>query len=292
MNELKPVEFTPFEPSFDDIMSEPEPLPEEVQNGAPLATWCEPLVNIYREKGPCYLWLRYVPGWPDLEIEEYFNDSMGKRPEWLEDEINNSGLSMIVDLPWHHTMEWVMANGLSPGQPFCIEVYPPHWSKVSYEYNEWDCDWYWDIVRIMPKSPQSAASSWERYLAAVRRDEEKLESARERVRLKRLRDPKALYLKWEGYWPHYYDDAPPGGVRVYLCSDHTSEAGRSYLAHEMFSAESDKGDREEALSKLVALAYKEGLVVLSKWERLRVPWRDGILLSEEAFRKLPVRQRM
>ncbi len=79
---------------------------------------------------------------------------------------------------------------------------------------------------------------------------------------------------------------------MYLCSDHTSENGRSYLAHEMFSAESDKGDREEALSKLVALAYKEGLVVLSKWERLRVPWRDGILLSEEAFRKLPVRQRM
>ncbi len=286
------TDFTAIEPTFDQVFSEPEPLPEEVQNGGPLAPWClAPLVNIYREAGPCYLWLRFVPGWPDLEIQEYHDESHGKIPEWLSEAISESGLSSIMDLPWQGTMPWMLEQGLSPGQPFCIEVYPPHWTKVSYEYEEWDCDWYWDIVRVMPKTPRAVASSWERHLAAMRRAHQREEKLREQVRRKRLLDARALYLQWESYYSQgYCDDSPPGGLRVTLCTKHTADAsGHHHFSHAIFSAESQDGHREEALEKLVERAYQEGLVVRSVWERLRKPWGGGILLSEEAFKKLPAK---
>lgn len=290
---IEPMEFRPLDdgPSFDEVFNEPEPLPEEVQNGEPLAIWCfDPLVNIYREKGPCYLWLRFVPGWPEVDLEEFYEDSIGPRPKWLDEEISNSGLDMIIDVP-HHAAGWMIEEGLSPGQPFCVEVYPPHWSKVSYEYNEWDCDWYWNIVRRMPCKPLSAASAWQRLFDGIRREEEKQARARERVRQKRMQDSKALYFRWESYWSHGYSDGEmPGGTRVSLCSDHTSENNRSYFSYEMFSAEHRDGDKAEAMNKLVERAYKEGLLVRTKWERLRRP-TAGIFMSEEAFRKLPVRFR-
>lgn len=289
-----------FEPNPDEILEifdEREPLPEEVQNGEPLAPWCfDPLTNIYREKGPCYLWLRFVPGWPELELEEYDDKQLGSKPKWLREQISESGVGGILDLPWHGTMGWMIGHGLSPGQPFCIEVYPPVWSKSGYYEVEYDCEWYWEIVRILPRTPKAAASSWDRHITRVRRGEEREKHLREvgeaKVRKKRIGDRAALYFRWESFWAtRYWDDmSPPDGIRVQLCSEHTAdERGRHWLSHVIFEGESRTGDREEAMRKLVEKAHRAGLVVRVALERIRKPWQGSLPISEAEFRKLPSR---
>jgi hypothetical protein len=281
---------------FADLLGEvsSEVVPKKVPDvkRPPIAPWTlKPMVNVFQgENGPCYIWLQFVPGCPDLELKECEHSWEGIEPEWFHEEKGSVGLDTIIDIPWNCHIEWMLSEGLSPGQPFCVEVYPPSYYKCSYEYDEWDCEWAWSVVRIMPRKLSTAASSWKRHLDNLQRDQEQEERIKARVHTKRMNDLDALYLQWERFYAYGYDgDAPPGGERVSLCSKHTGENGRNYFSPVLFTAESCVGDREEVLTQLVERAHKEGMVIRSKWERLRKPWRKS-LLSEAGLRGLPSRR--
>jgi hypothetical protein len=276
-------------------VNEPDPeIPEEEKRG-PMAPWMIPsLTNVYRPDGPAYLWLRLVPSW-GLEPEEFSTNEEGRRPRWLDDGISEDGLQGILSVSRECWVTWGLEHGICPGQPFCVELYPPRWTKSGYEYEEWDCEWNWDIVRVIPKDPMKAGRCWQRYIESYDRNMKRLqrrqEQDREWVERKRVSDPSALYLRWESYFARgqsTYDDMEiPAGVRVCLCSRHTKNlAGQVITSDRMAMGEDDGGDKNKAFENLLTDFAKTGFhEPPTQWDRLR-QYPPKPYISERTLRAL------
>jgi hypothetical protein len=283
---------------------EPNPGPEleESEKRGPVAPWgLPPMANVYQPGGPVYLWLRLLPEGGDLYLEEFNEDEIGVRPRWLDEQISENGLDSIVQHDdWKPDagswVYWALTNGIGPGQPFCVEVFPPHWYKSgSYEYEEWDIEWTWNLVRVMPRAQAAAARSWEHYYAVEHFWQERRERAKDRVKMRRELDKSALYLRWFTYFAPgqaYYDDMEcPAGVGVQLCSKHTrDEHGLSHFPETVLEGRSNKGDREEALNKLIDQFTKTEIGrPRTTWTLLR-EHPIGPRISEAGLRSLPQHQ--
>ena len=166
---------------------------------------------------------------------------------------------------------WGLSEGIGPGQPFLVHVLPPRWYESGWEVREWDVEWTWDLIHVMPRKPENAAKSWQRYVDRQKRYEEKSQRLLKRLRYRREHDPKALLLKWESYWAHGYADGPPDGIRVHLDSKHIKQDWvtlNSYLAE----GEDNDGSRQVALAKLLT-AVKTKYPHLSDVDLGKLPYR-------------------
>jgi hypothetical protein len=260
-----------------------EPIPPaEIQEAA--ATWLiPPLTNVYRAGGPAYIWLWLLPGgWRDLEVQECADDSIGTSPEWLDGDRDFESIMGYRHAAYDDESEfaggwvqWGIESGIGPGQPFCIEVYPPTWHKTSYEYDEWDCEWEWNVVRVMPRSPRGSAASWGRFFESVRRGIERKERAVRRVKARRYADTSKLYIS-RSQWGRYDEK-----VTLKLCSEITGEPGWPNLINEvLFSAEDEQGSEAGAFEKLREKVMTAPFgFSLTIWQALRHPQKPFIKLS-------------
>ncbi len=250
-----------------------------------------PLENVYQEDGPVYLWLALNPSDPwgngDCSLKEVQTREVGDTPAWLLTEIQECGIDGIIRYSdwqpdggsWAY---WGLTNGIGPGQPFCVELYPPQYYKSGgyYEPEEWDVEWSWDIVLIRPRV--NPAMSWSRYFDAMRRMWARDDNIRERLLKKQRTDVSALYLRW-----HHWENS----VRVTLCSKHTDDyRGKRCVSEVLFEAEDKTGNRDAALKLLWEEVAKTDLGrQVTRWDIVRdgesfQPWPH---LRPETFRALP-----
>lgn len=212
-----------------------------------------------------------VPGWDDEGI-----------PGWLHDEINDSGWDIILS-PQHRTTEsglgwvfattwteWALREGIAPGQPFRIRVWPPEYSQDYW--GEWDCEWYWEHVDKMPYDNEDTLAAWEAWLKGLWTYRALAREAMHAFREKRRTDVEAMYLHKSFYWPggHFDEMTPPGGLSVSLCSKHTQVEGLGKFSwQELVTARQDDGDHQKAMEALRAqVAERFPHVDLDK-----LPWR-------------------
>lgn len=247
------------------------------------ARWASPivappvpdLVDLYVPEGPAFIWLRWsLRGW-DLELVAAGREQVGAEPEWLRHERKYDGFDGIVGRPWLLTAETELRiggfhiaarRGLAPGQPFLVRIDPPHVYRTSIEYDEWDVDWTWEIVRVVAWTLEQSGRSWAQ--ATTRAAERREQHAQEMMALreKRRTDVTAMYILRDRYWPGgYCEMTPPRGIIARLSTQH----GHHWLG----DGRDDGGDWEKALAQLVEHA------------RTELPH-----LVEEQIRALPVRQ--
>lgn len=231
--------------------AEPEVAKEDERG--PIAPWMiPPLINIYRPGGPAYLWLRLIP-YDDLKLEEYAQDSVGHRPGWLDDGISETGIEGVIQHgnwkpdtgSWFY---WALTRGIGPGQPFCVELYPPRWCGGSYyEPDEWDCYWDWEVVRVIPR--KDPARSWGEYVTRGQRiDERNTRAYRQAIKeltWKREHDHTALYLDWSRS-----EDRPHRLWKVELRTKHVRHHLGYQLPYAMAFGESETS-QEAAFEDLV-----------------------------------------
>jgi hypothetical protein len=281
---MPPLAAFDFKPFAFEVSESPEEEPEESEKLGPVPPWMvPPLTNVYRLGGPIYLWVQLLSSFIDLDLQECSTDGIGVRPDWLDREISDVGLDGIIhyddfkycdDAYGGSWVYWGIHNGIGPGQPFCVEIYPPHYYRVGGECDEWDCEWTWDIVHVMARKPLSAARSWTRHFEGAQRGIERLGRAKERVRKKRDADPSALFLRGFSYFApgqSSYDDMEmPRGVGVDLCSTHTSEGGLQLLSQVIASGRDDNGNKDKALDELIKQFQQTPLGrVRTKWDLVR-----------------------
>lgn len=203
-------------------------------------------------------------------------------PGWLYDEINESGWDIILS-PQHRTAEsglgwcfastwteWALREGIAPGQPFRIRVWPPEYSQDYW--GEWDCEWEWEHVDKMPYDNEDTLAAWEAWFKGVRAYRALACQAMHDLKEKRAKDVEAMYLHIEPYWTRgsYDEMCPPDGIAVKLCSNHTQAKGfGKFTWQELVTVREDSGDQRKAVEKLRAL-------VAEKFPHVdfdKVPWR-------------------
>jgi hypothetical protein len=105
-------------------------------------------------------------------MEELVRGHLGI-PEWLDYEMSNEGMAGIMeyclDYHWQDDMPtWVrfgMEHGIAPFQPFLLKLPMPHYSGPDY-YGEYDVEYDYDIMHIVPQPIEETLMQWELCLKA------------------------------------------------------------------------------------------------------------------------------
>lgn len=291
-----------FEPAgleLPPFVMEPEPPP--LLAAAP--AWLPPLCDAYTEK-EVYLWHKLTyDGRGDLDPQTCGEDSLGGRPEWFLQE-DDTSLDTILSPEGTYAnygghefrdqwIRWALQEGLAPGQPFLVRIGQPHYSKDYY--GECDVEWDVEVVRAMPRTPKQAVRAWDAILRSVRRYYDLFLKRRERLLLLQDTDTSVWSLVDEPYFARGtgHDDIDmPGGLRVFLCSKHSSMWGESKSAWptRLISGDDDDGDFRKACRNLLRNIQKhrprinladvfpllKGRAGITRWEHL--VWDlDGVL---------------
>ncbi len=181
-------------------------------------------------------------------------------PSWVAKE--DSSLSEILDNQLNYNeyawIKWGIENGISPGQPFLIGFSKSIWSRCSYEYDEWDADYPWELIRVLPNNPVSAGRSWDRtikQMAAIKAKKQRRSEHTHRLSL-------ALKHRWRIDTHHFggshFNHADR--VQLILVCD-SQEAGNLHLAygesggsHYVLGAGyvEEPADKDVAFSRLLA----------------------------------------
>lgn len=136
------------------------------------APFIPPMVDVFFDD-VVYVWGRFMQtGYRgDFELELYDGASIGEMPEWFSD--YSEWIDNLVDgyRLGLSTMTFALEHGIAPGQPFLLEVGPPHSYKCSWEYDEWDTEYSIELVRVIPRDAKKAARSWSRALEIQQRCE-------------------------------------------------------------------------------------------------------------------------
>lgn len=132
-----------------------------------LAFWVPPCTDVFIGR-TAYVWYRLLPGGlhGSLEGERFSNDTLGEAPAWLE-EYDDVWYELASGYNHNAAALFALENGLSPGQPFLLQLGEPRWYKSSYEYDEYDVEYDVEIVRALPRDPLKAIQSLEREWAYV-----------------------------------------------------------------------------------------------------------------------------
>ncbi len=187
-------------------------------------------VNVYAQP-VCYIWLHVVRDYMDLTVEPYTADTFGAAPEWFHYEMDNTSWPDVISPERKNRWEtddftgtwndWALAEGLCPGQPFLVEFKKPCWSKSGYEYEEWDVEYYWEIVARASHSPKQAARAWDQWIKRCSDDRRARRRQAARDKHKREHDVSAMYIRYDSFWiDRYGDDYPPDGYIVGLWTTH------------------------------------------------------------------------
>lgn len=210
------------------------------------------------------MWLALVGGC----VESVCDDSVGEMPKWYDD-VTELGWDSVLGVlgyggfEWPGEMSWGIAHGIAPEQPFLVHHDKTRWYRCSYEYEEYDCDHNWEILRIAPLAPSVVLKRWERDLKSEVSFQKAKRERAERERFLTRTDTKAMFISEQWYWGHgYYDEmSPPSSLRYSLCSSASLEKQpqvyRRHITATLVSAEDVEGRRERAMDNLVQNALKE-----------------------------------
>lgn len=229
------------------LLEEPEAPPERELPVVPALV--PPLRDVFFSDG-VLVWMRFRVGdWlgVDLGIERCATSSAGDEPEWLRDEESNGGWDVILGKPltprpW---MTFALQHGIAPGQPFLLWLERPKYYRCSYEYDEYDCDYQWDIVRVMPRTAEQSAAAWASAIARDALAEARNRRRAEAERQRRETDVDAMYLRGFNY----------GGIDCAWAGNGTGVKLLSRHGHaELAEGRDDKGSLDLAKERLIAVA--------------------------------------
>lgn len=205
-------------------------------------------VNVFSQV-VCYIWLQVVRDGIDLGVEpDLAADTFGTVPEWYEFEMDNTDWESVIGPEWKSCSDesnftgkwndWALQEGLAPGQRFLVEFKHPRWYKCSWEYEEYDVEYYWDIVLREPRSAKQAIRAWEQWRKVCEEDRIALREQRAKQQHQRTHDVSAMYISYDSFWSEgYYDDcSPPDGYIVRLSTKHGGSIaeGRSPTSDERY----------------------------------------------------------
>lgn len=166
-----------FPADFSPVASVQDDEPEGISPG-------EGVANLHWGSA-CRVWLEYlvmepVEGEPGREtwIYAFENVGDGGYPAWLDYELDAVGWKQILGIESailegddDESLDWLLREGILPGQPFCVEL-TPHYS-TDYWTNECDIEIDVTIVGTKPhptvKTPLKAADLLERAWALKER---------------------------------------------------------------------------------------------------------------------------
>lgn len=218
----------------------------------------------------CQVWLvaepsLFMPYW-DLAIRMApVAGEFGQKPEWWSDFSSRDGYteaetfldipSLDFDVPRPaKTMTWLMQNGIAPGQPFQVAVAMPYWWRCSYEYEEYEQNYYAELMAIAPLDLDEGRRRWAWFLhhreRAIAAFGERMAAERERA----VTDVGAMYLTKDRY---FHGDPQMGRIGGYTARLH-SRHGNRLLAEGRDEVESWIRDRQPswdvALDRMVERA--------------------------------------
>lgn len=215
------------------------------------------LLDQYPENGPARIWVQLHGH--DLEWNEIGESDGTPEPEWLQYEMQEAGLDMIVGIDAstfrpEKRLGWLLKQGLAPEQPFCLEIGTPHYSTSYYgETNvEYDCD----IVEKAPWTPERVAESLEKYLKRSQRYGLEAERALLLKKIRARSSLKNLYLQLSNYEVAGHTwHTPKHGVVVDVWAKNGNHWGERIA-----STRNDQNDLEACFRELmipVKLEYPE-----------------------------------
>lgn len=233
-----------------------------------------PLVDIFTPEW-IYIWL-VVDGW---NFEEAGEETVGVCPEWYQRDVIESGWDSILGATswssgWSRELLWCFEEGIAPGQPFQVFLPQPRWYRCSYEYEEYDCEYEPEIVRLAPMHPSLVLKKLAQAVADEKSDREYMAKRNAELDFLRRTQVKDMHLHVDVYFGRgqssWDDMCMPSGIRYNLCS--TASLDKTRYSCNLVSGEDDDGSHEVALNNLVKNAIE------------RLPG-----LAEETIRALPRR---
>lgn len=238
-------------------------------------------VNVYTP-GEVRLWVRFYDDGMDLDVEECAEEEVGERPEWLEDELGQSGLGSLLQLPFRgdaypgtvfgHVVT-ALRLGVAPFQPMLWAVTAPRWYRSSTpDGTEWDAEWEVELVHVAPWKAATVAQRWARFTksqaaAVAERDRQRAEDL-----ARRWRDTDAWFVRVFTFFdeaPYYDEMMPPDGFGLRLMSRHQGFGGGWAIA-EGRAARGCKDQVTSAFDALLVEVRKERPdITLEKLRALR-----------------------
>jgi len=106
-----------------------------------------------------YVWLRIdcIGDGPEDVGERW----IGRRDDYHDEELRESGWTHILDLAWDQDWDaWMLREGIAPGQEFLVDIeatYTKSWTDYGYEY---DVEFAVEIVARAPRSPAEVVAQW------------------------------------------------------------------------------------------------------------------------------------
>lgn len=167
-----------------------------------------PLQDVYCPR-VVFRWFRLVVEGSQLEFEDCSDDLVRFGTPWFMDEFDiESVLGIGRD---GESINWGLKNGVAPGQPFLLRIPQPHCSQTYY--GEYDEEWDYELVRVLPKKPLSAAKSWQVAMARIEQNNLRHANFLEAEHARALRSPKTWKIdSW------YYDNEGESCVALTLIS--------------------------------------------------------------------------
>jgi len=264
-------------------LEEEEPRePEETVNvGDVNPSWMTPLED-FTIGTTAYRWYRLVPAWLDVEFEPC-GDEGAIDPNWVSD-MDMSYRDILGHSHNFSLVKWALEQGLSPGQPFLVCFEKPTWHKSGGwdGPEEWDADCNWEIVRVMPRKPRTAADAWDRAIQRIRRWEARRNHRQAADLARRLASPGSwkIHCNTRGEWGCILDVSllcqfksdPYTGVSL-ACG--TSESRSPNQFKEAFWRLVDNfREKYPEHDPGLVLRLADGLVDVTKWDYLRLQDRE------------------
>ena len=158
----------------------------------------------------CFIWLKLVrDGW-DLDLEEATDTGeFGVQPEWLDRDVRETGWDTVIGPAYKpfdpskpgaslFTGTWndyALVLGVAPNQPFLVQIAQPRWHKCSYEYEEWEAEYDWEVIVRDPRSPRQALQAWNSWRRTCIGNRAESRSRHEFEDFQRTYDIAGMYLK-------------------------------------------------------------------------------------------------
>ncbi len=258
-----------------DLEMAPESVREEeetINTDGSSFSWVTPLED-FNIGSTAFRWFRLA--FTDLEL---CGDQGAFDPSWLID----TSFEEIFD-SFHGTysaINWGLENGISPGQPFLVRFEKPIWSTYGgYDGPvEYDVDYPWDIVRILPRKAKTAADSWDRLLHVIKRSEERHKKRTEADQKRRLASPNKWTLTQSSYGGAWESTTLEVRLTCKFAGEHygvtlargVSECPSMSFEQAFWNLLKNFQKAHPTIDPYFVLRLAEGKVPITKWDHLRL----------------------
>lgn len=215
----------------------------------------------------CLVWYKFYPTLPDLTCGMMKVPYIGTKPSWIpetEDKDERESIFRFFDdtLSWFKSyLPYCQADkhgnttefkdkqeqqcrklNLAPGQPFRAIIKPPVGYRCSYEYDEWDTDYYIEYTHQAEWSDSQKEKAWKQWLLSRRNLAARDLTILRRIKYVQMNHPENLFI-YERFKNSYGDNNRGQGIVWTLRSDriefyrNTRFSSYPYYQNEVYSYE-------------------------------------------------------